>query len=72
MLSATHLDPIFPKYPPPITQNVYDKNITEEQLLGTWAAASVAYPECFSQIPDPNFPFRIPDPNFPSQIPDQG
>ncbi len=42
MLSATHLDPIFPTYPPPITQNVYDKI-----YHNYWVVASVADPECY-------------------------
>jgi hypothetical protein len=63
MLSATHLDPIFPKYPPPITQNVCEKNIKEEQLLGTWVEASVEDPGCLSRIQDPGVK-KAPDTGF--------
>jgi hypothetical protein len=70
MLSAIRLDPIFPRYPPPITQNVCEKNIKEEQLLGTRVEASVEDPGCLSRIQDPGVK-KAPDPGV-KKAPDTG
>jgi hypothetical protein len=61
MLSETHLDPIFPKYPPPITQNFFEKKYHGRTRIENLGCCQCCGSGMF--IPDPGSRVKnIPDP----------